>query len=129
MLKQYERTGNWFAAPSRPPPGGTGRRKTPCAPRPDLPGPPDAGQPHPRVYHGPRPTDGEGPFFQPWTEAFPGAAAAHRRETDRREPASVTADGRRWLPFRAFALRDRSAPPRPSPVIKRFRSRQTDLLT
>ncbi|MEV4828058.1 MBL fold metallo-hydrolase [Micromonospora sp. NPDC049257] len=50
-------------------------------------------------------TDGEGPFFQPRTQAFPAATAAHWREADRREPGSVTDDGDWWLPFRAFALR------------------------
>ncbi|WFE62255.1 MBL fold metallo-hydrolase [Micromonospora sp. WMMD714] len=50
-------------------------------------------------------TDGEGPFFQPRAEAFPGATTAHWHEADRREPGSVTADGGWWLPFRAFALR------------------------
>ncbi|MFC4018139.1 MBL fold metallo-hydrolase [Micromonospora sp. GCM10011542] len=55
-------------------------------------------------------TDGEGPFFQPRAEAFPEASAAHWREADRRDPASVTADGRWWLPFRSFALRSGDGP-------------------
>ncbi|MFC5922087.1 MBL fold metallo-hydrolase [Micromonospora vulcania] len=50
-------------------------------------------------------TDGEGAFFQPREEAFPHATAAHWREADRRDPASVTDDGRWWLPFRSFAIR------------------------
>ncbi|MEH0845759.1 MBL fold metallo-hydrolase [Micromonospora sp. CPCC 205711] len=55
-------------------------------------------------------TDGEGPFFQPRTEAFPAATAAQWREADRRDPAAVTADGRWWLPFRSFALRAGDGP-------------------
>ncbi|MEV0805971.1 MBL fold metallo-hydrolase, partial [Micromonospora sp. NPDC050200] len=55
-------------------------------------------------------TDGEGPFFQPRAEAFPDATAAHWHEADRRDPASVTADGRWWLPFRSFALRRGDGP-------------------
>ncbi|TDB76570.1 MBL fold metallo-hydrolase [Micromonospora sp. KC723] len=55
-------------------------------------------------------TDGEGPFFQPRTEAFPDATETHWREADRRDPTSVTADGRWWLPFRSFALRDGDGP-------------------
>lgn len=55
-------------------------------------------------------TDGEGPFFQPRTEAFPDATDAHWREADRRDPGSVTADGRWWLPFRSFALRNGDGP-------------------
>jgi glyoxylase-like metal-dependent hydrolase (beta-lactamase superfamily II) len=55
-------------------------------------------------------TDGEGAFFQPRTEAFPDATAAHWREADRRDPTSVTADGRWWLPFRSFAVRAGDGP-------------------
>ncbi|MEU4712569.1 MBL fold metallo-hydrolase [Micromonospora purpureochromogenes] len=55
-------------------------------------------------------TDGEGAFFQPRTEAFPDATAAHWREADRRDPTSVTADGRWWLPFRSFAVRAGNGP-------------------
>ncbi|MFD6564411.1 MBL fold metallo-hydrolase [Micromonospora profundi] len=55
-------------------------------------------------------TDGEGPFFQSRAKAFPGATAAHWREADRRDPTSVTADGRWWLPFRSFALRAGDGP-------------------
>ncbi|MBY8874345.1 MBL fold metallo-hydrolase [Micromonospora sp. PLK6-60] len=55
-------------------------------------------------------TDGEGPFFQPRAEAFPDATEAHWREADRRDPGAVTADGRWWLRFRAFALRTGDGP-------------------
>ncbi|MFC4146147.1 MBL fold metallo-hydrolase [Micromonospora mangrovi] len=55
-------------------------------------------------------TDGEGPFFQPRATAFPDATDALWREADRRDPASVTADGRWWLPFRSFALRTGDGP-------------------
>ncbi|MDG4783749.1 MBL fold metallo-hydrolase [Micromonospora sp. WMMD961] len=55
-------------------------------------------------------TDAEGAFFQPRGEAFPQAAAAHWEEADRRDPASVTADGRWWLPFRSFAIRAGDGP-------------------
>jgi glyoxylase-like metal-dependent hydrolase (beta-lactamase superfamily II) len=55
-------------------------------------------------------TDGEGPFFQPRTQAFPEASAAQWREADRRDPVSVTADGQWWLPFRSFALRSGEEP-------------------
>ncbi|TWH66486.1 metallo-beta-lactamase superfamily protein [Micromonospora olivasterospora] len=44
--------------------------------------------------------DGEGPFFQPREQAFPGATAEHWRAADARDPGAVTPDGRRWLPFR-----------------------------
>ncbi|MET7671243.1 MBL fold metallo-hydrolase [Micromonospora luteifusca] len=55
-------------------------------------------------------TDGEGAFFQPRTEAFPHATAAHWQEADRRDPASVTADGQWWLQFRSFAIRSGDGP-------------------
>ncbi|MET8042887.1 MBL fold metallo-hydrolase [Micromonospora sp. NPDC005215] len=55
-------------------------------------------------------TDGEGAFFQPRAEAFPQATAAHWAEADRRDPASVTADGQWWLPFRSFAIRTGDGP-------------------
>ncbi|MEU6207601.1 MBL fold metallo-hydrolase [Micromonospora musae] len=50
-------------------------------------------------------TDGEGPFFEPRTAAFPAATARQWREADRRDPAAVTPDGRWWLGFRCFAIR------------------------
>ncbi|MGC4894054.1 MBL fold metallo-hydrolase [Micromonospora sp. DT31] len=50
-------------------------------------------------------SDGEGPFFQPRGEAFPGATAAHWQAVDRLDPGGVTDDGRWWLRFRAFAVR------------------------
>ncbi|MEV6369853.1 MBL fold metallo-hydrolase [Micromonospora musae] len=50
-------------------------------------------------------TDGEGPFFEPRTAAFPAATARQWREADRRDPAAVTPDGRWWLRFRCFAIR------------------------
>ncbi|WP_406078320.1 MBL fold metallo-hydrolase [Micromonospora sp. NBC_00858] len=55
-------------------------------------------------------TDGEGAFFQPRTEAFPHATAAHWQEADRRDPGSVTADGQWWLQFRSFAIRAGDGP-------------------
>lgn len=55
-------------------------------------------------------TDGEGPFFQPRAEAFPDATPEQWRAADRRDPASVTADGQWWLPFRSFALRAGDGP-------------------
>ncbi|WP_433387611.1 MBL fold metallo-hydrolase [Micromonospora sp. KLBMP9576] len=55
-------------------------------------------------------TDGEGPFFQPRAHAFPGATAEHWRAADRRDPGTVTADGRWWLPFRSFAVRAGDGP-------------------
>ena len=55
-------------------------------------------------------TDGEGAFFQPRAEAFPHATAAHWREADRLDPASVTVDGQWWLPFRSFAIRADDGP-------------------
>ncbi|MER7331380.1 MULTISPECIES: MBL fold metallo-hydrolase [unclassified Micromonospora] len=55
-------------------------------------------------------TDGEGPFFQPRAEAFPDATPEHWRAADRRDPGTVTADGRWWLPFRGFAIRAGDGP-------------------
>ncbi|MEW2375500.1 MBL fold metallo-hydrolase [Micromonospora sp. NPDC047812] len=55
-------------------------------------------------------TDGEGPFFQPRAEAFPDAGPEHWRAADRRDPGTVTADGRWWLPFRSFAIRAGDGP-------------------
>lgn len=49
--------------------------------------------------------DAEGAFFQPREEAFPDATAAHWRQADERDPASVTPDGRWRLSFRCFAIR------------------------
>ncbi|MFR9780953.1 MBL fold metallo-hydrolase [Micromonospora sp. MS34] len=54
--------------------------------------------------------DGAGPFFQPRKEAFPDATGAQWAEADRRDPESVTPDGRWWLPFRCFALRTGDGP-------------------
>ncbi|WP_262283926.1 MBL fold metallo-hydrolase, partial [Micromonospora sp. MA102] len=54
--------------------------------------------------------DGAGPFFQPRAEAFPDATPAQWEEADRRDPDTVTPDGRWWLPFRAFALRTGDGP-------------------
>ncbi|MEU7757096.1 MBL fold metallo-hydrolase [Micromonospora sp. NPDC049171] len=55
-------------------------------------------------------TDSEGAFFQPRSEAFPHATAAHWREADRRDPGAVTTDGQWWLPFRSFAIRSGDGP-------------------
>ncbi|KAB1937411.1 MBL fold metallo-hydrolase [Micromonospora sp. ALFpr18c] len=55
-------------------------------------------------------TDSEGAFFQPRTQAFPHATAAQWAEADRRDPASVTADGQWWLTFRSFAIRSGDGP-------------------
>ncbi|RQX13645.1 MBL fold metallo-hydrolase, partial [Micromonospora chalcea] len=55
-------------------------------------------------------SDGEGPFFQPRGEAFPGAIQAHWAAADRLDPSAVTADGRWWLRFRAFAVRAGDGP-------------------
>jgi glyoxylase-like metal-dependent hydrolase (beta-lactamase superfamily II) len=54
--------------------------------------------------------DGAGPFFQPREEAFPDAGPDQWAEADRRDPATVTPDGRWWLPFRCFALRTGDGP-------------------
>lgn len=50
--------------------------------------------------------DGEGPFFSPRAEAFPGATAAQWAEADAYDPGAVDAEGRWLLRFRAFAIRD-----------------------
>ncbi|AXK31868.1 MBL fold metallo-hydrolase [Streptomyces armeniacus] len=49
--------------------------------------------------------DGEGPFFSPRAEAFPGATAAQWAEADRFDPGAVDAEGRWRLQFRAYAIR------------------------
>ncbi|MFD0367539.1 MBL fold metallo-hydrolase [Streptomyces sp. NPDC059071] len=49
--------------------------------------------------------DGEGPFFSPRAEAFPDATAEQWAAADRLDPGALDADGRWWLPFRAFAIR------------------------
>ncbi|MDK0524528.1 MBL fold metallo-hydrolase [Streptomyces sp. ML-6] len=49
--------------------------------------------------------DGEGPFFSPRADAFPGATAAQWAEADRYDPGAVDAEGRWWLRFRAYAIR------------------------
>lgn len=49
--------------------------------------------------------DGEGPFFSPRAEAFPGATAAQWAEADRYDPGAVDAEGRWRLQFRAYAIR------------------------
>ncbi|NUT09979.1 MAG: MBL fold metallo-hydrolase [Nonomuraea sp.] len=50
--------------------------------------------------------DAEGPFFAPRAEAFPEATAAHWAEADRYDPGAVDAEGRWWLQFRAYAIRN-----------------------
>ncbi|MCB5179002.1 MBL fold metallo-hydrolase [Streptomyces antimicrobicus] len=49
--------------------------------------------------------DGEGPFFSPRAEAFPGATAAQWAAADRYDPGAVDAEGRWRLRFRAYAIR------------------------
>ncbi|MEV4533682.1 MBL fold metallo-hydrolase [Asanoa sp. NPDC049518] len=49
--------------------------------------------------------DGEGPFFEPRTKAFPTASADDWRKADETDPASVTAGGDWLLRFRCFAIR------------------------
>lgn len=49
--------------------------------------------------------DGEGPFFSPRGEAFPGAGAEQWAAADRFDPGAVDAEGRWRLRFRAFAIR------------------------
>ncbi|MFD5627914.1 MBL fold metallo-hydrolase [Streptomyces sp. NPDC127072] len=49
--------------------------------------------------------DGEGPFFSPRGEAFPGATDAQWAGADRYDPGSVDAEGRWRLQFRAYAIR------------------------
>lgn len=51
-------------------------------------------------------TDGEGPFFTGRAEAFPDATLEQWTAADRFDPGAVTGDGRWWLQFRAFAIRD-----------------------
>lgn len=50
-------------------------------------------------------TDAEGPFFRPREQAFPQADTEQWRMADTTDPDAVTADGRWWLKFRAFAIR------------------------
>ncbi|MBO4208331.1 MBL fold metallo-hydrolase [Micromonospora echinofusca] len=49
--------------------------------------------------------DAVGVFPEPREVAFPGATDEHWRAADRRDPTSVTPDGRWHLAFRCFALR------------------------
>ncbi|GIF76260.1 MBL fold metallo-hydrolase [Asanoa siamensis] len=49
--------------------------------------------------------DGEGPFFEPRTKAFPTATPDDWRRADETDPASVTAGGDWLLRFRCFAIR------------------------
>ncbi|WP_406030502.1 MBL fold metallo-hydrolase [Nocardioides sp. NBC_00163] len=49
--------------------------------------------------------DGEGLFFSPRADAFPGATAAHWAEVDGYDPDAVDAEGRWRLQFRAYAIR------------------------
>jgi len=49
--------------------------------------------------------DGEGPFFEPRTKAFPTATPDDWRKADETDPASVTAGGDWLLRFRCFAIR------------------------
>lgn len=53
--------------------------------------------------------DAAGPFFEPRERAFPDATAEHWQAADRRDPAAVTPDGRWWLAFRSFAVRQDDA--------------------
>jgi glyoxylase-like metal-dependent hydrolase (beta-lactamase superfamily II) len=48
--------------------------------------------------------DGEGPFFEPREDAFPGASPAQWERADREDPGSVR-DGAWWLRFRSYAVR------------------------
>jgi glyoxylase-like metal-dependent hydrolase (beta-lactamase superfamily II) len=50
-------------------------------------------------------SDGEGPFFEPRTKAFPTATPDDWRKADETDPASVTAGGGWLLRFRCFAIR------------------------
>lgn len=50
--------------------------------------------------------DAAGPFFTPRREAFPTATEAQWMAVDAFDPEAVTADGRWWLRFRAFAIVD-----------------------
>ncbi|SDL09659.1 Glyoxylase, beta-lactamase superfamily II [Nocardioides sp. YR527] len=49
--------------------------------------------------------DGEGPFFSPRADAFPGATADQWAEVDHYDPGAVDAEGRWRLQFRAYAIR------------------------
>ncbi|MET8716791.1 MULTISPECIES: MBL fold metallo-hydrolase [Streptomyces] len=49
--------------------------------------------------------DGEGPFFSPRSEAFPGVTAEQWAAADRFDPGALDDGGRWWLRFRAFAIR------------------------
>ena len=49
--------------------------------------------------------DGQGPFFEPRTEAFPTATPEQWRAADAHDSTAVTADGQWLLRFRAFAVR------------------------
>ncbi|MEU0266556.1 MBL fold metallo-hydrolase [Nocardioides sp. NPDC006303] len=49
--------------------------------------------------------DGEGLFFSPRADAFPGATAAQWAEVDDYDPDAVDAEGRWRLQFRAYAIR------------------------
>lgn len=49
-------------------------------------------------------SDGEGPFFQPRADAFPGATAGHWEAADRMDPTALR-DGGWWLRFRCFLVR------------------------
>ncbi|MEV0727880.1 MBL fold metallo-hydrolase [Polymorphospora sp. NPDC050346] len=49
--------------------------------------------------------DGEGPFFEPRSTAFPQVTPALWRRADGYDPGTVTADGQWWLRFRCFAIR------------------------
>ena len=49
--------------------------------------------------------DGEGLFFSPRADAFPGATAAQWAEVDGYDPDAVDAEGRWRLQFRAYAIR------------------------
>ena len=49
--------------------------------------------------------DGEGPFFEPRTKAFPTATPEDWRKADEMDPASVTGNGDWLLRFRCFAIR------------------------
>ncbi|GAB3649238.1 MBL fold metallo-hydrolase [Glycomyces tarimensis] len=50
-------------------------------------------------------TDAEGPFFSDRADAFPTATTQQWRAADEFDPGAVTADGRWWLQFRAYAVR------------------------
>jgi glyoxylase-like metal-dependent hydrolase (beta-lactamase superfamily II) len=47
--------------------------------------------------------DGEGPYFRPRQEVFPGATPEQWRQADARDPEALR-DGGWWLRFRCFAL-------------------------